>query len=155
MANVRWGLMGATVIGREWMIGALREAGGDIVAVMSTDAQRGGAYAQEFAIPKSVSSLTEPFSAGIDAVYIATTNERHRGETVAAAEAGVHVLCEKPLATRLADARLAPEPSRGGSRRNPRPARIERGRWPDPAGDSFGGAGERPGIRSVAIAIDA
>ena len=92
MANVRWGLIGATVIGREWMIGALREAGGDIVAVMSTDAERGRAYAQEFAIPKAVNSLTEMFSAGIDAVYIATTNERHRSETIAAAEAGVHVL---------------------------------------------------------------
>ena len=36
MAKVRWGLIGATVIGREWMIDALRQAGGDIVAVMST-----------------------------------------------------------------------------------------------------------------------
>ena len=105
MAKIRWGLIGATAIGREWLIAAIREAGGEIVAVMSTDVARGRAYADEFGIPKSVGSLPELFSTGIEAVYVSTTNERHRAETLAAAEAGVHVLCEKPLATRLADAR--------------------------------------------------
>jgi len=105
MAKVRWGLIGATVIGREWMIDAIRQAGGDIVAVMSTDPARGRAYANEFGIPKAVGSLPELFSAGVEAVYISTTNERHPAETIASAEAGVHVLCEKPLATSLADAR--------------------------------------------------
>ncbi len=105
MAKVRWGLIGATVIGREWMIAAIRDAGGDIVAVMSMDAERGRAYADEFGIPKAVSSVPELFAFGVEAVYISTTNERHRAETIAAAEAHVHVLCEKPLATSLADAR--------------------------------------------------
>src|SRR5947209_4578862 len=105
MAAVRWGLIGATVIGREWMIEAIRSAGGDIVAVMSTDAKRGRAYADEFDIAQAVGSLPELFACGIEAVYVSTTNERHCGETIAAAEAGVHVLCEKPLATSLADAR--------------------------------------------------
>jgi 1,5-anhydro-D-fructose reductase (1,5-anhydro-D-mannitol-forming) len=40
----------------------------------------------------------------IDAVYISTTNELHRDQTVAAAGAGKHVLCEKPLALSLDDA---------------------------------------------------
>ena len=40
----------------------------------------------------------------MEAVYISTTNERHRAETIAAAEGSAHVLCEKPLATSLADA---------------------------------------------------
>jgi 1,5-anhydro-D-fructose reductase (1,5-anhydro-D-mannitol-forming) len=104
MASVRWGLIGATVIGREWMVNAIREAGGEIVAVMSTDRDRGRAYAEEFGIPLSVTNLANLFASGIDAVYISTTNERHRAETIAAAEAGIHVLCEKPLATNLADA---------------------------------------------------
>ena len=105
MTAIRWGLIGATVIGREWMIGAIREAGGEIVAVMSTDSDRGRAYAEEFGIPLSVTNLRNLFASGIDAVYISTTNERHRAETIAAAEAGIHVLCEKPFATSLADAR--------------------------------------------------
>ena len=104
MPKVRWGLIGATVIGREWMVAAIREAGGDIVAVMSTDPARGRAYADEFGIARAVSSLPELFSVGVDAVYISTTNERHCAQTIAAAESGVHVLCEKPLATRLSDA---------------------------------------------------
>ena len=41
----------------------------------------------------------------IDAVYISTTNELHRDQVLAAAKAGKHVLCEKPLALTLADAR--------------------------------------------------
>jgi 1,5-anhydro-D-fructose reductase (1,5-anhydro-D-mannitol-forming) len=112
MANVRWGLIGATVIGREWMIDAIRQAGGDIVAVMSTDPGRGRDYANEFGIPKAFGSLPELFSSGVEAVYIATTNDRHRAETMAAAEAGVHILCEKPLATSLADAREMVAPAR-------------------------------------------
>src|SRR3712207_4397066 len=93
MPAVRWGLIGATVIGREWMINAIREAGGEICAVMSTDSERGRVYANEFGIPLAVTSLPGLFAAGIDAVYIATTNERHRAETLAAAQAGIHVLC--------------------------------------------------------------
>ncbi len=105
MSKVRWGVVGATVIGREWMIAAIREAGGDVVAIMSTDAARGRAYAEEFGIPKAVTSLPELLSTRVEAVYVSTTNERHRAETLAAADAGVHVLCEKPLATRLDEAR--------------------------------------------------
>ncbi|MBV8916864.1 Gfo/Idh/MocA family protein, partial [Bradyrhizobium sp.] len=41
----------------------------------------------------------------IDAVYISTTNELHRDQVLAAANAGKHVLCEKPLALTLDDAR--------------------------------------------------
>ncbi len=44
-------------------------------------------------------------AADIDAVYISTTNELHRDQLFAAAAAGKHVLCEKPLALTLADAR--------------------------------------------------
>jgi 1,5-anhydro-D-fructose reductase (1,5-anhydro-D-mannitol-forming) len=105
MAATRWGLIGTTVIGREWMINGIRGAGGDIVAVMSTDPARGRAYAEEFGIPRSVTTVPDLLSSGIDAVYISTTNDRHRAETVAAAGAGIHVLCEKPLATSLDDAK--------------------------------------------------
>jgi len=41
----------------------------------------------------------------IDAVYVSTTNELHRDQVFAAAAAGKHVMCEKPLALTLADAR--------------------------------------------------
>jgi len=102
----RWGLIGASTIAKEWVIGAIRATGGDIVAVMSTDAARGKAYADAQGIAKSVTSLADLVNdPEIDAVYISTTNELHREQALAAAKAGKHILCEKPLAMSLEDAR--------------------------------------------------
>lgn len=102
--TVRWGLMGASTIAREWVIDAIRATGGEIASVMSTSAERGAAYATENRIPKAVTSLDEVVGdPAIDAVYISTTNELHRDQAIAAAKAGKHVLCEKPLAMSLSD----------------------------------------------------
>lgn len=103
--GLRWGIVGATTIAREWMIGAIRESGGEVVSVMSSDAERGKAYAKQNGIPHSTKSLSTLLGKDIDAVYIATTNEKHKAQTLAAAKAGIHVLCEKPLALKLSDAR--------------------------------------------------
>lgn len=102
----RWGLIGASTIAKEWVIGAIRATGGEIVSVMSTSAERGKAYAAEHGIGKSVTTLSEIVDdPAIDAVYISTTNELHREQALAAAKAGKHILCEKPLAMSLDDAR--------------------------------------------------
>ena len=103
MAATRWSLIGATTIAREWMVNAIRETGGEIVNVMSRDAARGRAFADEFGIPHAVTDVGAALE-GVDAVYISTTNERHYEECMAAARAGKHVLCEKPLATSYEDA---------------------------------------------------
>lgn len=101
----RWGLIGASTIAREWVIGAIRATGGEVVSVMSTNAERGRAYAQANGIAKSVTSLEDIVGdAGVDAVYISTTNELHLEQAIAAAGGGKHVLCEKPLALGLDDA---------------------------------------------------
>ena len=103
--TVKWGLIGASTIAKEWVIGAIRSNGGEVVSVMSTDIDRGRAYAAENHIPEAVSSLEQLLGdAAIDAVYISTTNELHRDQAIAAARAGKHVLCEKPLALSLSDA---------------------------------------------------
>jgi 1,5-anhydro-D-fructose reductase (1,5-anhydro-D-mannitol-forming) len=103
--GLRWGIVGATTIAKEWMIGAIRESGGEVVSVVSSDAERGKAYAKANGIPHSTKSLSTLLGKDIDAVYIATTNEKHKAQTLAAAKAGIHVLCEKPLALKLSDAR--------------------------------------------------
>ena len=105
MNGIRWGLVGASTIAREWVIGAIRATGGEVVSVMSSDAARGEAYARDNGIPHSTTDLDTLLGSGIDAVYISTTNDLHRQQTLAAAKAGKHVLCEKPLALSLADAR--------------------------------------------------
>jgi len=102
---IRWGLIGASTIAREWVIGAIRASGGEAVSVMSSNAERGAAYAEENGIAKAVTSVEELVGdPDIDAVYISTTNDLHHGQALAAIRAGKHVLCEKPLAMNLNDA---------------------------------------------------
>jgi len=106
MTGLRWGLIGASTIAAQHMIGAIRANGGEVTAVMSASADRSATFAREHAIARGVSGLDELLGADdLDAVYISTTNELHRDQVFAAAAAGKHVLCEKPLALTLVDAR--------------------------------------------------
>ena len=106
MTGLRWGLIGASTIAAEHMIGAFRANGGAAVAVMSADAGRAAQYAARHGIARSTTDLKALVEdKEVDAVYISTTNELHRDQALAAAAAGKHVLCEKPLALKLADAR--------------------------------------------------
>lgn len=104
---VRWGMIGAGTIGREWMADAIAaQPDGELRGIASSDPQRARAFAQEKGIPVAYESvaalLADP---DIDAVYISTTNDLHKSQTLAAAAAGKHILCEKPLALTLDDAR--------------------------------------------------
>ena len=101
-----WGLIGTSTIAAEHMIGAIRAQDGHaVVAVHSSNPARGQAYAERHGIPASHDSLEALLAnPDVDAVYISTTNELHRQQTLAAAAAGKHVLCEKPLALNIDDA---------------------------------------------------
>jgi 1,5-anhydro-D-fructose reductase (1,5-anhydro-D-mannitol-forming) len=98
-----FGLIGASTISREWMIEALRATGSTApVALYSRDLARGRAFAAETGIPRAYDRLDALLAdPEVDAVYVASTNERHHREVLAAAAAGKHVLCEKPLAMTL------------------------------------------------------
>ena len=105
-ANTGWGLIGASTIAREHMVGAIRAQAGQFVqAVASSSQSRAESFAQACDIPAAYSSvdalLADP---QVQAVYISTTNELHRDQVIAAAAAGKHVLCEKPLALSAEDA---------------------------------------------------
>ncbi len=106
MTRLRWGLVGASTIAAEHMIDAFRANEGEVVSVMSTNADRAAQYAREHGIAHATTSLKDLVgSKDVDAVYISTTNDLHRDQVFAAATAGKHVLCEKPLALTLDDAR--------------------------------------------------
>jgi 1,5-anhydro-D-fructose reductase (1,5-anhydro-D-mannitol-forming) len=103
---VRWGMIGAGTIGREWMADAIAaQPDGELRGIASSDPERARAFARDKKIPIAFDSvpalLADP---EIDAVYISTTNDLHKPQTLAAAAAGKHVLCEKPLALTLEDA---------------------------------------------------
>ncbi|MER9916960.1 MULTISPECIES: Gfo/Idh/MocA family oxidoreductase [unclassified Mesorhizobium] len=104
--SVRWGLIGASTIAKQFMINAIRaQKDGEISAVMSSNPERAKTYAAENNIPLAVSTLDDLLGADIDVVYISTTNELHLEQALAAIKAGKHVLCEKPLALNSTDAR--------------------------------------------------
>ncbi|KAE9629350.1 Gfo/Idh/MocA family protein [Parasedimentitalea maritima] len=103
---MNWGLIGASTIASEHMIGAIRaNSGHDVVSVLSSSPTRGKEYAAKRGITASTTSLDDILNGSdIDAVYISTTNEKHLPQAMAAIAAGKHVLCEKPLAMTVADA---------------------------------------------------
>jgi len=101
-----WGLIGASTIARQYMVCAIRAQNGHFVqAVMSSQQERAESFAADFAIPAAYSTmdalLADP---KVLAVYISRTNELHHAQVLAAAAAGKHVLCEKPLALTTQDA---------------------------------------------------
>ena len=85
---------------------------------MSSSAERASSYARENGIPSAFSRLDDLLGTDIDAVYISTTNELHLEQALAAAKAGKHVLCEKPLALNSVDALKDRCGLQGGRRRH-------------------------------------
>jgi 1,5-anhydro-D-fructose reductase (1,5-anhydro-D-mannitol-forming) len=102
-----WGLIGASDIARTRMVAAINaQPDSRVTAVMSSSAERAAAFAEQTGIAAAYSRLDDLLAdPQVDVVYISTTNELHRDQTLAAARAGKHVLCEKPLALSLDDAR--------------------------------------------------
>lgn len=106
MRTLRWGVLSTASIATEKVIpGIGRSTRGDVVAIASRDADRGQSVAQRLRIPRVHGSyealLADP---EVDAVYVPLPNHLHAEWTLAAARAGKHVLCEKPLAMSAADA---------------------------------------------------
>jgi predicted dehydrogenase len=103
--EVRWGIIGAASIARGQFLPGLRETGdGRPVIVGSRDRERGEAFAAAEGVETSTQSYEAVLASEIDAVYIALPNSHHARWTIAALEAGLHVLCEKPLCASVADA---------------------------------------------------
>src|SRR5690606_31452031 len=97
--RMRWILAGASTIAAQHMIGAFRANGDTVAHVVSTTSARAAEFAAEHGIPGHGSDLAAALAdPGTDAVYISSTNEKHRAQALAAIAAGKHVLCEKPLA---------------------------------------------------------
>jgi predicted dehydrogenase len=96
---VRWGVLGAARIAVGTVIPAMQ--GGElceVVAVASRDGARARGAAAALGLPKWYGSYEALLDdADIDAVYNPLPNHLHRPWTIAAAERGKHVLCEKPI----------------------------------------------------------
>lgn len=106
LVRLRWGILGCARITRRGLIpGILGSESSELAALASRELTTARAWAEEFGVPKAVGRYEEILDdPEIDAVYIPLPNELHRPWVRAAAEAGKHVLCEKPLALDAAEA---------------------------------------------------
>jgi predicted dehydrogenase len=95
-----WGLIGAGDIVRKRVAEALRDGTGcDLVAVSRARAELAEPFAREVGASRWYPCWRDLLTdAEVDAVYVATPVRLHAEQTIAAAEAGKHVLCEKPMA---------------------------------------------------------
>lgn len=96
--QVRWGILGAASIARGQFLPGLREAGGRATLVASRDRARAEAFAAREGVEGVSDGYRELIESGdVDAVYVALPNTHHAEWAIAALEAGLTVLCEKPL----------------------------------------------------------
>jgi len=108
--KVRYAVMGLGNIAQVAVLPAFAHAreNSELVALFSSDEQKLKALAERYdvKITGSYEDLDRILAQGeIDALYVATPNTEHRSALERAARAGVHVLCEKPLAVTVADCR--------------------------------------------------
>jgi len=106
MSVLRWGVLSTADIARQKVIPGMQKAERcAVVAIASRDPRTARDVADELEIPSAHGSyealLADP---NVDAVYIPLPNHLHAEWTIAAARAGKHILCEKPLALNVVDA---------------------------------------------------
>ncbi|MES1183645.1 MAG: Gfo/Idh/MocA family oxidoreductase [Myxococcales bacterium] len=107
--KIRYAVIGAGNIAQVAVLPAFKHArsNSELVAVISGDAEKRAELTQKYRLELSgdYDDLERVLERGaVDALYVATPNALHEQCAVRAAAVGVHVLCEKPLATTVADA---------------------------------------------------
>jgi predicted dehydrogenase len=105
---LRWGILGVANIAVNKVIPAMRASSrARVVAIASRDVARARRSAQALDIPKAFGSYDELLAdPDVDAIYNPLPNHLHVPWTLRAADAGKHVLCEKPIALNAAEARM-------------------------------------------------
>ena len=107
LVPVRWGILGAAHIAVSKVIPAMqRSAMTPVVAIASRDIGKARAAARELGVARAYGSYEELIDdPDVDAIYNPLPNHLHVPWSIRAAEAGKHVLCEKPLSLSAAEAR--------------------------------------------------
>ncbi len=100
MKRVGWGLIGCGDIAQKRVAPALRDSPAcELIAVNRAQSERAAAFAKQFGARRWYLDWKKLLrDEEVEAVYIATPVHLHAEQTIAAAEAGKHVLCEKPMA---------------------------------------------------------
>jgi predicted dehydrogenase/aryl-alcohol dehydrogenase-like predicted oxidoreductase len=111
--KLNWGILGAASIARNFVKGVVRSKTGRVVAVASRSMQKAQQFGDEFSIPNRHGSYEALLAdAQVQIVYIATPHPMHVEWAIKAAEAGKHILVEKPIGLNFAEAMVAIEAAR-------------------------------------------
>jgi predicted dehydrogenase len=107
MRKVKWGILGAAKIARQRVIPGMQKSDlCEVTAIASRDLAKGQAAASELGVPKAYGSYEEMLAdPEIEAIYNPLPNHLHVPWSIRAAEAGKHVLCEKPIGMNAAEVR--------------------------------------------------
>lgn len=113
MSNLRGGLIGCGFFARNHLHAWHEVAGAEIAAVCDLDPARAERYAREFRVPRAYSDPAAMLrEEGLDFVDVVTQPATHRPLVELAAQHGVHVICQKPMAPSLEEARAMVETCR-------------------------------------------
>ncbi len=104
LPRIRWGIAGCGWVARDYVAPAIAASANGTLAALH-DVSAASLDRAAACSPPRRPCRPGAFFAAIDAVYVASPNDAHRPLVEAAAAAGIPVLCEKPMATTLADAR--------------------------------------------------
>ncbi|WP_336697715.1 Gfo/Idh/MocA family protein [Curtobacterium sp. USHLN213] len=114
-APVRAAIIGTGMIAAAHLRGA-RDASAQVIGVLGSTAERSRQTADDWNVPVGYSSVEELINDRPDVVHICTPNDTHVSYAIAATDAGLHTIVEKPVATTLSDARaLADAVRRAGT----------------------------------------
>jgi predicted dehydrogenase len=105
--KVKWGVLGVANIAVKKVIPAMQKgAWSEIAGIASRDPRKAKKAASQLAIPKAYGSYDELLAdPEIEAIYNPLPNHLHVPWSIKAAEAGKHVLCEKPIGLSVVEAR--------------------------------------------------
>ena len=103
---MRFGILGTANIARHQFVPAVRKTDHEVAAIASREMAAAEAFGSDLDIPAAFGSYEDLLAAeNVDAVYVPLPNALHATWTRRAADHGLHVLCEKPLAVTASEAR--------------------------------------------------
>lgn len=115
-STLNWGILGTGHIAHIFANGLRQSKTGTLLAVGSRTQESANAFGETWGVPLRYASYTDLLmDSDVQAVYISTPHPLHAQWAIQAAEAGKHILCEKPLAINSGQARAMVEAARSNN----------------------------------------
>jgi predicted dehydrogenase len=104
MKKVRWAVVGTSDFALNWLARGIRlGSNSELAAIVSRNTARAKESAETVGASHSFTSIESIDTSLVDGVFLSTPNPQHAPMSIAAAQRGLHVICEKPMAPTLAE----------------------------------------------------